>query len=112
MCQHDKFEILFYNGYLLVRKCVYCGEVEYCTTQHVADHRELAHLMREIEGPEANGESPSQEPGTVLTDRCWSCGHIFGFPANYCPQCNADQANPRSGAWTCTCERCLREKPL
>jgi hypothetical protein len=68
------------------------------------------HVVVTVERPETPRDT--QESGTVLTDRCWKCGHIFGLPANYCPQCSADQANPGPGTWTCTCERCLREKPL
>jgi len=28
MCKHDRFDILFYDGYILIRKCKDCGDVE------------------------------------------------------------------------------------
>ena len=50
MCQHDKFSVLYYDGYILVRKCVYCCEVEMCIGGAIVELYKVAHVVREVEG--------------------------------------------------------------
>ena len=56
MCQHDKFEIIYYNGWILVRKCVHCHEVEFQMGGGTESLSTLAHIIREVEGPEASAQ--------------------------------------------------------
>jgi len=53
MCQHNRFDILYYDGGTMVRRCKDCGEVE-MRVEYWESVNEVAHVVHEIEGPEAS----------------------------------------------------------